>query len=83
MSYQPEFLTDCWEEYLSTNNMLERDVDPDDFIRWTFSRAMHHREPRYAAIARNWGITVTSRDMSTVRDAADFSAVIETALAAR
>jgi len=80
MSYQPEFLLSCWSKYLSENNAQEGDVDPDAFIRWTYARALAHRQPRYAAMAKNWGITVQASDVATVRDQADFTAVIGQAL---
>ena len=83
MAYQPEFLMNAWAEYLSKNNMQEGDVDPDTFIRWTYARALAHRQPRYAAMAKNWGITVQASDMATVRDATDFNTVIASALASR
>ena len=80
MSYQPEFLTTCWEEYLKENNAKEGDVDPDTFIRWTYARALAHRQPRYSAMAKNWGITIEASDMASVRDQADFTSVIAQAL---
>jgi len=80
MSYQPEFLVDAWSKYLSENNIQEGDVDPDAFIRWTYARALAHRQPRYAAMAKNWGITVDASDMTSVRDQADFTSVIGQAL---
>ena len=83
MAYQPQFLLKAWDEYLNENNMKEGDVDPDTFIRWTYARALAHRQPRYAAMARNWGLTVEASDMSTVRDEADFNALIAAALAQR
>ncbi|MEN8917619.1 MAG: ATPase, partial [Octadecabacter sp.] len=83
MAYQPEFLLRCWTEYLSENNMKEGDVDPDSFIRWTYARALAHRQPRYSDMAKNWGITVDASDMATVRDEADFIAVIAQGLEAR
>ncbi len=81
MAYQPEFLLKVWREYLSENNVQEGDVDPDTFIRWTYARALAHRQPRYAAMAKNWGVTVDAADMATVRDEADFTALIAAALA--
>lgn len=83
MAYQPEFLVNCWTEYLSENNVKEGDVDPDTFIRWTYARALAHRQPRYADMAKNWGVTVDASDMATVRDEADFVAVIAKGLEAR
>ncbi len=83
MAYEPAFLLNVWSEYLSKNNLQEGDVNPDDFIRYTFARALAHRQPRYEAIARNWGITVQASDIATVRDQADFNAVIAAALGAQ
>ncbi|MCF2870737.1 ATPase [Octadecabacter sp. G9-8] len=81
MAYQPEFLLHAWREYLSENNAQEGDVDPDTFIRWTYARALAHRQPRYAAMAKNWGVTVQAHDMAKVRDETDFNALIADALA--
>ncbi|PVA05954.1 ATPase [Thalassorhabdomicrobium marinisediminis] len=83
MSYDPRFLTSCWREYLKENNVEEDDVDPDEFIRWTYARALAHRQPRYAAMAANWGVTVPASDMAQVRDQHDFTAVIAKALEVR
>lgn len=80
MAYQPEFLLNAWREYLSENNAVEGDVDPDVFIRWTYARALAHRQPRYENMAKNWGITVEASDMAKVRNEADFTAVIANAL---
>jgi len=52
MSYQPEFLSRVWEDYLRKNNVSEADVDPDAFIRWTYAQALAHRQPRYEAMHR-------------------------------
>ena len=82
MAYEPEFLLAAWNEYLIENNFVEGDVDPDTFIRWTYARALAHRHPRYEAIAKNWGIFVQASDMGSVRDEADFVAVIAQGLAA-
>jgi len=83
MAYQPEFLARVWAEYLSINNVQEDDVDPDEFIRWTYAQALAHRQPRYAAMARHWGLTVQASDMAEVRDQADFTALIAQALEAQ
>ncbi|MDE4302676.1 ATPase [Phaeobacter gallaeciensis] len=80
MSYQPEFLSRVWEDYLSKNNVPEADVDPDAFIRWTYAQALAHRQPRYEAMAQNWGVTVTADQISAVRDEAGFEDLIASAL---
>ncbi|MEW2916981.1 ATPase [Ruegeria sp. ANG10] len=80
MSYQPEFLVRVWDDYLTQHNCRSEDVDPDAFIRWTYAQALAHRQPRYQAMADNWGVTVTADDMQKVRDAADFDELIERTL---
>ncbi|MBN8186642.1 ATPase [Salipiger thiooxidans] len=82
MAYQPAFLTACWDAYLDETGLSPARVDPDAFIRWTYARALAHRQPLYEAMARNWGITVDASDVATVRDEADFNAVIAAALPA-
>ncbi|MFZ1726306.1 MAG: ATPase [Albidovulum sp.] len=83
MYYQADFLTLCWSEYLNEFNKKGNDVDPDSFIRWTYARALEHRQPRYAAMARNWGISVTAEDVAMVKTAEDFEALITSALERR
>jgi hypothetical protein len=83
MSYQPEFLTRVWEDYLAQNTLTDDAVDPDTFIRWTYSQALAHRQPRYQAMAENWGITVTADQISAVRSAESFDDLIATTLDAR
>ena len=83
MYYQPDFLHGLWDEYLKENKAEEGDVEPDAFARWAFARALAHRQPLYASMARNWGLTVTADDVAKVRSPADFDALIESALAAR
>lgn len=83
MAYQPEFLAQAWESYLDENRLPEEDVDPDAFIRWTYARALAHRQPRYAAMARNWGLTVSAHDIAAVRSADDLIALVARALEMR
>jgi len=79
MCYDTEFTTDCWETYLSENNILESEVNPDGFIRWMYARAMKHRQPRYEAMAK-WGVTLDANDVMKVRSADDFCELIAAAL---
>ncbi len=79
MAYQPQFLSNAWQEYMSKNNLQEHEVDPDDFIRWTYGRALEHRQPLYRAIARH-GVTVSAEEVARVASAEDFTALIATAL---
>lgn len=76
MSYQPEFLQRTWEDYLNQMGLSEGDVDPDAFIRWTYAQALAHRQPRYAAMAKNWGVTVTADQISAIKTESDFNELI-------
>lgn len=79
MAYQPEFLLNVWQEYLDKNNCLEGDVDPDDFIRFTYARALAHRQPRYEAMSR-WGVTVTADQVAALTNPQDFDDLIASCL---
>ncbi|XDA96720.1 ATPase [Sulfitobacter sp. LCG007] len=79
MAYQPEFLDAVWTDYLARKGVVGEAVDPDDFIRFTYARALAHRQPRYEAMAR-WGITVTADEVSALRDAGDFNDLVESRL---
>ena len=76
MAYQPAFLARVWAEYLALHDCTASNVNPDAFIRWTYAQALAHRQPLYAAMARNWGVTITAETMATVRSPADFDAAI-------
>lgn len=79
MYYQPAFLQSAWTTYLAETNTTEDHVDPDAFVRWTYARALAHRQPRYAAMAK-WGVTVTAEDVARVKTPADFDTLIARAI---
>ncbi|MCU0908643.1 MAG: ATPase [Rhodobacteraceae bacterium] len=83
MYYRPDFLTRAWDQYQAETGTTEATADPDAFVRWTYARALAHRQPLYAAMARNWGVKVRAEDVATVRDAADLDALIAGAIAVR
>ena len=76
MYYIPEILTAKWGEYLESNGQTQEQLNPDAFVRWTYAQALAHRQPRYQAMADNWGITVTAEQMAAIRDAEDFTSLI-------
>jgi hypothetical protein len=80
MYYQPAFLTAAWDDYCAETGADESTVDPDAFVRWTYARALAHRQPRYAAMARRWGVSVTADEVAALRSPEDFDALIERAL---
>lgn len=83
MAYQPEFLSRVWQEYLSENKISDDEVNPHAFLRWTYAQALAHRQPRYQAMADNWGVTVTADQIASVKTNADFEELIAYALEAR
>jgi hypothetical protein len=82
MAYQPAFLDAAWAKYLSDNKCQEDEVDPDSFIRWTYARALAHRQPRYEAMVK-WGVSVSANEVAAVKTGQDFEALIATALERR
>lgn len=83
MYYQPAFLHDAWTAYRAEKGVAEDEVDPDAFVRWTYARALAHRQPLYEAMARNWGLTLTAEEVAGVRSTEDFIALVARALEAR
>ena len=79
--YRPAFLNEQLAIYLQENNLdYAAEMDPDEFTRWVFPRLFHSRVPRYEAIAKPHGYTVTSQEIARVRDEADFLELLETAI---
>ena len=83
MYYNEAFLNQCWSDYLKETGAQEDDVDPDAFIRWGFARLIDWRAPRYKAIADNWGVTVSARDIEKVQSPEAFLSLVESAVATR
>ena len=75
MCYDSGFLDLKWKEYLKINKYSVNDVDPDDFVRWTYSEAMAHRNPIYQSMA-SWGITVQADSISQVKTPSEFNSLI-------
>ncbi len=83
MCYQAEFLDSAWAEYRGEKNLAEDEIDPNAFIRWTYARALAHRQPRYRAMAENWGVTVAADDIAAVRSEGDVIDLIARTLETR
>ncbi|MEL6994843.1 MAG: ATPase [Pseudomonadota bacterium] len=75
MCYQPSFLNSAWENYLNETGFSEGEVNPDDFIRWTYAKALEHRAPRYEAMAK-WGVTVSAEEVARASDLHSFETMI-------
>ena len=75
MCYQPKFLLTSWSEYQRETGVQPDKVNPDEFIRWTYARAMAHRQPRYAQMAK-WGVTLQANNVQSLKTPQDFEALV-------
>ena len=76
--YRPEDLARLWDGYRADH---PGPVDPDAFARHAYASVIAARQPRYAAIARRWGVAIPAAEVATARDAADVTALVAEALA--
>ncbi|MEM9144941.1 MAG: ATPase [Pseudomonadota bacterium] len=83
MYYPESFLRQSWRSYLAEHDVDGAGIDPNAFIVWGFRQLIAHRVPRYAAIARNWGVRVSASEVEAVRSPEDFDALIQRAIARR
>lgn len=80
--YRESFLDEHLAMYQREHHLeYVAQIDPDDFVRWVFPHLLQARLPRYAAIARRHGYTLSSREVAQIRDAQDFNALVEASLA--
>ncbi|MEP3345952.1 MAG: ATPase [Litoreibacter sp.] len=80
MCYRPDFLAELWSEYLEANRCTEDEVNPNDFMTFTYARAISQREPRYRAMAENYGIKVSHTDLGKVTSPAGLNELIAATL---
>jgi hypothetical protein len=79
--FRPGFLAEQMTTYLEEQGLqYAAEMDPDEFTRWIFPRLFRSRIPCYEAIAAPHGYTVTSHEVSQVRDEADFLDLLEQTL---
>lgn len=83
MYYNEVFLRQVWTDYLAEKKVAENKVDPDDFIRWAFARLIEWREPRYQAIADNWGVAIPATEIEKAQTPEAFLELVEKAVKAR
>ncbi len=79
--YREAFLDEQLAEYMQLQKIeFVAQIDPDDFVRWVFPRLFYSRIPRYEAIAREYGYTITTTELAKVETEQDFLALVEKAL---
>ena len=80
--YREAFLDEQLTVYMAKNNLeYVAMIDPDEFVRWIFSKLFYSRIPRYDAIAEKYGYTITTDELSTVTNKEELMALIEKAIA--
>ncbi|MCB1758717.1 MAG: ATPase [Gammaproteobacteria bacterium] len=81
--FRPAFLEEQIGAYLREHGLdYAAQMAPDAFTSWIFPRLFRSRVPRYEAIAKPHGYTVSSRQVGRVRDESDFLEMVEQAIAA-
>jgi hypothetical protein len=79
--YRADFLDEQLTHYQTERgHAYVAEIDPDDFVRWMFPRLFYSRVPRYEAIARQYGYTITSDELKEARDESAFLRLIERTL---
>ncbi len=82
MYYRPEFLHEYLQKYFDETGLeYAAQIHPDDFARWVFPHLFRSRVPRYEAIAKPHGYTVTSDEVAQVTNEDDFLSLLELAIA--
>ncbi len=79
--YRDAFLDEQLAIYLRDQGLAYvAQIDPDDFVRWMFPRLFYSRIPRYQAIAREYGYTLTTDELAQAKDEASFLRLVEKVL---
>lgn len=80
--YREEFLDEALTDYRAERQLeYVAQMDPDDFSRWVFSRLFRSRVPRYEAIARQYGYTISAGELAEIQNESDFIELIASAIA--
>ena len=79
--YREAFLDEQLAVYLKENKLeYVAMIDPDEFVRWVFSKLFYSRIPRYDAIAEKYGYTITTDELSQVKNEKELMELIEKAI---
>jgi hypothetical protein len=80
--YHEKFLYKSWAEYIALKGEKAEDVDPDDFMKWSYAALLSWRTPKYEKIAENWGYTTDIESIRSVTTEEDFTNIVVKAIAA-
>lgn len=80
--YREAFLDEQLAVYMKENTLdFVATIDPDEFVRWIFPKLFYSRIPRYDSIAERYGYTITTDELSKIKNNEQLMALIETAIA--
>lgn len=80
--YRESFLDEQLRVYMQQQQLdYTALLNPDDFVRWVFPQLFYSRIPRYEAIAQHHGYTISTEELSHVKNERQFLTLIEQALA--
>jgi hypothetical protein len=75
--YPPAFLDWLIADYCAQSGDANADaMNPDDFFRFAFPKLFQARLPKYEAIARQYGVIVSTTDLATVKTGEDFIEIL-------
>lgn len=79
--YREAFLDEQLAIYMKENKLdYVAMIDPNEFVRWIFSKLFYSRIPRYDAVAEKYGYTITTDELSKVTNKEELMALIEKAI---
>ena len=79
--YREAFLDQQLQDYQQQHGLdYVALIDPDAFVRWIFPRLFASRIPRYEAIAKQHGYTITTEELAEVENEQDLLGLIERAI---
>ncbi len=79
--YREAFLDEQLAVYMKENSLeYIAMIDPDEFVRWVFPKLFYSRIPRYDAIAEKYGYTITTDELSKVKNEKELMDLIEKAI---
>ena len=80
--YRPEFVDEKLNDFLKLHGYTSTDqIIPNDFVSWVFPQLFKSRVPRYEAIAKQYGYTISADQTANVSSEEDFMQLIAEAIA--
>ena len=79
--YREAFLDKQLKVYLREHNLpFVAMINPDNFVRWMFPKLFRSRIPLYEAFAEEYGYTITTDELASVKDEVSFLRLLEQAV---